>query len=200
MRIDSIRWGESARKGRSAAFTCRASPSAHPVGVDKMRSDFRKMTASLVLMGALTGAGACGALDASAATGGARAPSPRAKPARKVHPSGIATWFGPGFYGQKTACGQTLTPAVIGVAHRTLPCGTLVKVSYEGRTLTLPVLDRGPYSRADWDLTAGAAQALGITETVRIATRVVGSTPDTPTLGLPAPSPARALTGGAVSG
>ena len=46
------------------------------------------------------------------------------------HTSGIATWFGPGFYGKKTACGQTLTPAIVGVANRTLPCGTLVKVSY----------------------------------------------------------------------
>jgi rare lipoprotein A len=168
-----------------------------------MRIDFTKTMASLALMGALTFTGACGALDASAATGGASAPSvpaARAKPARKVHPSGIATWFGPGFYGQKTACGQTLTPAVIGVAHRTLPCGTLVKVSYAGRSLTVPVLDRGPYSRADWDLTAGAAQALGITETVRIVTRVVGSAPNTPTLGLPPASPATALTGGAVSG
>jgi len=168
-----------------------------------MRIDFRKTTASLVLACALTCTGAGGALDASAATGGTgapAAPAARAKPARKVHTSGIATWFGPGFFGQRTACGQTLTPAVIGVAHRTLPCGTLVKVSYEGRSLILPVLDRGPYSRADWDLTAGAAQALGITETVRIATRVVGSTANTPTLGLPAASPASALAGGAVSG
>jgi rare lipoprotein A (peptidoglycan hydrolase) len=167
-----------------------------------MRIDFRKTTVLLVLMGALTCTGAFGTLDASAATGGASAPGgpARAKPARKVRPSGIATWFGPGFYGQRTACGQTLTPAVIGVAHRTLPCGTLVKVNYGGRSLTVPVLDRGPYSRADWDLTAGAAQALGVTETVRISTRVVGSTANTPTLGLPPASPVSALTGGAVSG
>jgi rare lipoprotein A len=168
-----------------------------------MRIDFRKTMASLVLTSALTCTGAGAALDASAATGGASAPAgpaARAKRARKVHPSGIATWFGPGFYGQRTACGQTLTPAVIGVAHRTLPCGTLVKVSFEGRSLTLPVLDRGTYSRADWDLTAGAAQALGITETVRITTRVVGSTVNTPALGLPPAAPASALAGGAVSG
>src|SRR5207302_8770295 len=126
------------------------------------------------LVGALI---STGAVDASAETGGASAPgtpapAPRAKRARKVHATAIATWFGPGFYGQKTACGQTLTPAVVGVAHRTLPCGTLVKVRYKHQTLTIPVLDRGPYSRigAEWDLTAGAAQALGITETVRIAT------------------------------
>jgi rare lipoprotein A (peptidoglycan hydrolase) len=168
-----------------------------------MRPDFRKTMASLVLVGALTCTGAYGALDASAATGGAAAPAgpaARAKPARKVHPSGIATWFGPGFYGQTTACGQTLTPTVIGVAHRTLPCGTLIKVSYEGRSLIVPVVDRGPYSRADWDLTAGAAQALGISDTVRITARVVGRIANAPTLGLPPASAASALTGGAASG
>src|ERR1700704_3529430 len=143
-----------------------------------MRSDLRKTTTLLVLTGAITCMALTCALDASAATGGASAPgapAAHAKPARKVHTSGVATWFGPGFYGQRTACGQTLTPAVIGVAHRTLPCGTLVKVSYKGRSVTLPVLDRGPYSFADWDLTAGAAAALNVTDTVRIATRVVGS-------------------------
>ncbi|HEV7585895.1 MAG TPA: septal ring lytic transglycosylase RlpA family protein [Solirubrobacteraceae bacterium] len=172
-----------------------------------MRTDFRKKTAVLVLVGLLLSATASVAAEASAATGGASAPgasapAPRAKRARKAHATAIATWFGPGFYGQRTACGQTLTPAVIGVAHRTLPCGTLVKVVYKGQALTVPVLDRGPYSHigADWDLTAGAASALGITETVRIATRVVGSTANTPTLGLPAAPPASALTGGAVSG
>ena len=48
------------------------------------------------------------------------------------------------------------TGASSGVAHRTLPCGTLVKVTYAGRAVVLPVLDRGPYSHiAEWDLTAG---------------------------------------------
>jgi rare lipoprotein A len=78
---------------------------------------------------------------------------------------------------------------VVGVANRTLPCGTLVKVTYAGHSLTVPVLDRGPYADgASWDLTSGAAEALGITETVRIATHVVGRVANTPTLGLPASS------------
>jgi rare lipoprotein A (peptidoglycan hydrolase) len=143
-------------------------------------------------------------VSALASTGGAAAPgaTPVASKA-KVHTTGIATWFGPGFYGKQTACGQTLTPSVVGVANRTLACGTLVKVSYHGRALIVPVLDRGPYSHigANWDLTAGAAQALDVTETVRIGTRVVGSIPNSPTLGLPSgpPSPP-ALAGGAVAG
>jgi rare lipoprotein A (peptidoglycan hydrolase) len=125
---------------------------------------------------------------ALAATGGTSGGSP-ATPATSLSSSAIATWFGPGFYGKHTACGQTLTPAVVGVANRTLPCGTLVQVSYAGHTLTVPVLDRGPYSHhASWDLTAGAAQALGISETVRVDTHVVGKTANTPALGLPAGS------------
>ncbi len=128
---------------------------------------------------------------APASTGGATAPgaTPTAS-STGVHPTGIATWFGPGFYGRKTACGQTLTPQVVGVANRTLPCGTLVLVSYHGHALTVPVLDRGPYANhADWDLTTGAAHALGVTETVRIHTRVVGSAPNTPALGAPPEPP-----------
>jgi rare lipoprotein A (peptidoglycan hydrolase) len=128
------------------------------------------------------------AAAALASTGGASAPatSPTQASSASVRPTGIATWFGPGFYGHKTACGQTLTPAVVGVANRTLPCGTLIRVSWHGHALTVPVLDRGPYAHgADWDLTAGAARALGVTETVRIHTRVVGVTANTPSLGAP---------------
>jgi rare lipoprotein A len=162
-----------------------------------------KLTTPVAVLACTALAAAPGATAAS--TGGASAPSEAssasttAKP--KVRPRGIATWFGPGFYGKKTACGQTLTPSVIGVANRTLPCGTLVKVAYKGHTLTVPVLDRGPYAHhADWDLTAGAAQALGISETVRIATAIVGSTPNVPTLGLPASSPTATVAGGTSAG
>jgi len=137
---------------------------------------------------------------ALASTGGASAPAPSAPghstaSSATVRPTGIATWFGPGFYGHKTACGQTLTPAVVGVANRTLPCGTLIRVSWHGHALTVPVLDRGPYAHgADWDLTAGAARALGVSDTVRIHTQVVGTTANTPTLGAPAEAPAPAAT------
>ena len=72
-----------------------------------------------------------------------------------------ATWYGPGLYGNGTACGQTLRPATIGVAHRTLPCGTRVKFSYHGHTLITQVIDRGPYTAGnDFDLTNGARLAL----------------------------------------
>jgi rare lipoprotein A len=170
-----------------------------------MRTRF--FTILLALLAALFCAGVL-SVDASASTGGAAGPTTgsaptstsTSTPAVKVRKSAIATWFGPGFYGQQTACGQTLTPSTVGVANRTLPCGTLVKVTYHGQRLTVPVVDRGPYANnADWDLTAAAAQTLGIEETVHIATAVVGAVPNTPTLGLPPVSPAEALTGGAVA-
>ncbi|MDQ6607773.1 MAG: septal ring lytic transglycosylase RlpA family protein [Actinomycetota bacterium] len=86
-----------------------------------------------------------------------------------VYRPSLATQYGPGFYGQKTACGQTLRGHTIGVANRTLPCGTPVAVYYRGRTLIVPVIDRGPYANgADWDLTEAAGQALGIAGTAKI--------------------------------
>jgi len=73
-----------------------------------------------------------------------------------------ATWYGPGLYGNGTACGQTLRPGTIGVAHRTLPCGATVKLTYHGHSLVTRVIDRGPYTPGnDFDLTNGARLALG---------------------------------------
>jgi rare lipoprotein A (peptidoglycan hydrolase) len=167
----------------------------------------RFTTTLLALFAALSCAGVLAA-GACASTGGAASPTAATTPSStststpptKAPKTALATWFGPGFYGQHTACGQTLTPATVGVANRKLPCGTLVKVTYDGQGLTVPVVDRGPYANgADWDLTAAAAQSLGIEETVRIATTVVGAVPNTPTLGQPAISPEAALTGGAVA-
>jgi hypothetical protein len=77
----------------------------------------------------------------------------------------IATWYGKGLFGRHTACGELLTKHIVGVADRTLPCGTPVTVSYNGVTVTLPVIDRGPYDRATLDLTLAAAQELGFVST-----------------------------------
>jgi putative peptidoglycan binding protein/rare lipoprotein A (RlpA)-like double-psi beta-barrel protein len=80
-----------------------------------------------------------------------------------------ATWYGPGFYGKRTACGKRLAPHTLGVAHRKLPCGTRVTFFHNGRFLTLPVIDRGPYARGvSWDLTAAAAKKLGFRSTGRV--------------------------------
>jgi rare lipoprotein A len=86
-----------------------------------------------------------------------------------VYAQVLASWYGPGLYGNHTACGEKLTRYIVGVADRTLPCGTAVTLRYNGQTLTLPVIDRGPYANsATLDLTDAAAQELGITETVDV--------------------------------
>jgi Lytic transglycolase len=68
------------------------------------------------------------------------------------------SWYGPGFYGRRTACGQAMTESLVGVAHKTLPCGTRItfKNPANGRIVTAPVVDRGPYvAGRQWDLTGG---------------------------------------------
>jgi rare lipoprotein A len=83
-----------------------------------------------------------------------------------VYRPGNASYYGPGLYGNRTACGQTLTPSTMGVANRWLPCGTRVTFRYHGRTATVPVIDRGPYSGSRiWDLTYATKQKLGFGST-----------------------------------
>ena len=93
----------------------------------------------------------------------ARAGTPSPPVTVTVYRPSIATWYGgPGEYGAQTACGVTLRKNTLGVASRTLPCGTQVALYYRGRTMVVPVIDRGPYANhADWDLTAAVAKALG---------------------------------------
>ncbi|MEV4419595.1 septal ring lytic transglycosylase RlpA family protein [Patulibacter sp. NPDC049589] len=74
-----------------------------------------------------------------------------------------ATWYGPGFYGQKTACGVTLQADTVGIAHRTLPCGTQVEIRRGGKSIVVPVIDRGPFANgATFDLTKTAADEIGV--------------------------------------
>ena len=74
----------------------------------------------------------------------------------------LASWYGPGFYGNRTACGQVYTPQIAGVAHKTLPCGTLLVLSHGGRNVTVAVIDRGPYiAGRTLDLSAATRGALG---------------------------------------
>ena len=82
-----------------------------------------------------------------------------------------ASWYGPHFFGHRTACGRVLRKTTLGVANRSLKCGTKVTILYRGHSITVPVIDRGPYSRGVyWDLTEATAQALGMTETVHVGT------------------------------
>ena len=70
-----------------------------------------------------------------------------------------ASWYGGG---GSLACGGSLTSTTMGVANKTLPCGTLVTLRYDGRTVRVPVVDRGPYvAGREFDLTEATKQALG---------------------------------------
>ncbi|HTR73469.1 MAG TPA: septal ring lytic transglycosylase RlpA family protein [Solirubrobacteraceae bacterium] len=88
-----------------------------------------------------------------------------ARPARKrlgrlnVFRLAEASWYGGG---GGLACGGELTSATIGVANKTLPCGTLLTLRYGGRSLRVRVIDRGPYvAGREFDLTEATKRALG---------------------------------------
>ncbi|HEV2769630.1 MAG TPA: peptidoglycan-binding protein, partial [Solirubrobacteraceae bacterium] len=83
-----------------------------------------------------------------------------------------ASWYGPGLYGNRTACGQALTTSLQGVAHRAQPCGTRVTLAHRGRFVTVPVVDRGPYvDGLTFDLTHATARTLGFSGTQALRAR-----------------------------
>jgi rare lipoprotein A len=88
-----------------------------------------------------------------------------------VYRSAAASYYGPGLYGGGLACGGTLTPSKLGVAKKTLPCGAQVTLRYHGHTVTVPVIDRGPYAgNREYDLTAATKAKLGFPSTGMVLT------------------------------
>jgi rare lipoprotein A len=78
--------------------------------------------------------------------------------------TGLASYYGPELAGQPTASGEPFNPYGFTAAHRTLPLGTKLIVSYGGRSVEVTVNDRGPYSGGrELDLSQGAAEYLGLT-------------------------------------
>ncbi|MEA2374556.1 MAG: rare lipoprotein [Thermoleophilaceae bacterium] len=78
-----------------------------------------------------------------------------------VYRTSYVSWYGPGFYGHRTACGGTLSPGTQGVANKSLPCGTKVTLHYRDSTVTVPVIDRGPYvAGREYDLTGATKSRL----------------------------------------
>lgn len=78
---------------------------------------------------------------------------------------GIASWYGPGFHGRRTASGERFNQHALTAAHRSLPFGTRVKVTNlrNGRSVVVRINDRGPHIRGRIiDLSAGAASAIGV--------------------------------------
>jgi rare lipoprotein A len=73
----------------------------------------------------------------------------------------VASWYGPGLYGNHLACGGRLRHGRLGVAHKTLPCGSKVTLRHHGRVVRVRVIDRGPYvAGREYDLTAATARRL----------------------------------------
>jgi rare lipoprotein A len=93
-----------------------------------------------------------------------RAPQQPTGPERVLN-AGVASWYGPGFHGRKTASGERFDQNDLTAAHRTLPFGTRVKVVDErtGRSVVVRINDRGPFKHGRViDLSKAAAQTLGV--------------------------------------
>ena len=95
-------------------------------------------------------------------------PAPRVKIVPDVVQviTGEASWYGPGFYGNRTANGEIYRPGTMTAAHRTLPFGTKVRVTnlWNGRSAVIRINDRGPFvGHRVIDLGHGAASSLGLT-------------------------------------
>ena len=95
-----------------------------------------------------------------------------AKPARSrvkrvnVYRPAQASYYGPGLYGGATACGGTLQAGTLGVANKTLPCGTKVTLRHGNRSVTVRVIDRGPYAgNREYDLTTATKNRIGFGST-----------------------------------
>ena len=84
---------------------------------------------------------------------------------KKPDQVGLATWYGPGFAGKKTASGERFDPHAMTAAHRTLPFGTRVRVTdADGDSVIVRINDRGPFARGRViDLSQAAAKDLGLT-------------------------------------
>ena len=95
---------------------------------------------------------------------------------------GVASWYGPGFHGNKTANGERYNMHHLTAAHRTLPLGSIavVRSMTSGRKVTVRINDRGPFIRGRvLDLSLAGAKAIGMTGkgTDKIELRVVGYAP-----------------------
>jgi hypothetical protein len=78
----------------------------------------------------------------------------------------LASWYGPGLYGNPLGCGGRLGAGTVGVAHKTLPCGARLTLRYRGNVVRTRVIDRGPYVGArEFDLTAATKAKLGFGST-----------------------------------
>ena len=78
-------------------------------------------------------------------------------------PDGMASWYGAELAGHRTASGERFNPGDFTAAHRTLPLGSKVRVTYQGRSVVVRINDRGPFARGRViDLSRAAAEEIGL--------------------------------------
>jgi rare lipoprotein A len=110
---------------------------------------------------------ACCAVLLAGHAGLHHAVAPRPETRAFFRQTGVASWYGPGFHGKRTASGERFDQNELTAAHRQLPLGAEVKVTNleNGRSITVAINDRGPYVGGRViDLSKAAAQRLGIVE------------------------------------
>jgi hypothetical protein len=96
-------------------------------------------------------------------------PSKRVVGRLNVFRPALASWYGPGLYGNALGCGGRLSPGTVGVAHKTLPCGTTVVLRNGRHVVRARVIDRGPYAGGrEFDLTAATKYRLGFGSVGRV--------------------------------
>ena len=86
--------------------------------------------------------------------------------------SGMASWYGPGFQGRRTANGERFNTHELTAAHRSLPFGTRVRVTNKtnGRSVVVRINDRGPYAGGRViDLSNASAQAIGVSGVAQVS-------------------------------
>lgn len=84
----------------------------------------------------------------------------------------LVSWYG--LYGSRTACGSVRYRGQLGVAHRSLPCGTKVRFIHRKRKITVRVIDRGPYvGGRTFDLTEETKNRLRCSDLCRVKWRII---------------------------
>lgn len=87
----------------------------------------------------------------------------------------VASWYGPGFHGKKTASGERFNQWALTAAHKTLPFGTRVLVTHGKRSVVVRINDRGPFTKGRTiDLSKAAAQKIGCSGVCKVSIKVLG--------------------------
>jgi len=105
-------------------------------------------------------------------------PTIKTQPAAKTQPAihGIASWYGPGFSGNRTASGEVFNPKDLTAAHHSLPFGTQVRVTNlkNGQAVVVRINDRLGDPDVMIDLSSGAAQSIRMTENSLVRMEILG--------------------------